>query len=65
LLSYNHMKSFMGQGFSVGIDDSSNQRLYKMDTKPWVLSKRNDCKSLEAYCCKVDVYCEGNEGYCV
>jgi len=55
----------MGQGFSVGIDDSSNQRLYKMDTKPWVLSKRNDCKSLEAYCCKVDVYCEGNEGYCV
>lgn len=47
----------MGQGLSVGIDDSSsNQCLCKVDIKPWVFSKRRGYKSLEAYSCKIDVY---------
>lgn len=46
----------MGQGLSVGIDDSSNQCLCKVDIKPWVFSKRRGSKSLEAYSCKIDVY---------
>lgn len=47
----------MGQGLSVGIDDSnSNQCLCKVEIKPWLFSKRRGCKSLEAYSCKIDVY---------
>ena len=46
----------MGQGLSVGIDDSSNQCLCKVDIKPWLFSKRRGCKSLEAYSRKIDVY---------
>lgn len=46
----------MGQGLSVGIDDSSNQCLCKVDIKPWLFSKRKGSKSLEAYSCKIDVY---------
>ncbi|CAI8603363.1 unnamed protein product [Vicia faba] len=57
LITITWSKSLMGQGFSVGIDDSSNnQCLCKVDIKPWVFSKRKGCKSLEAYCCKIDVY---------
>lgn len=46
----------MGQGLSVGIDDSSNQCLCKVDIKPWLFSKRKGSKSLEAYSCKIDIY---------
>jgi hypothetical protein len=56
LITIPSSKSLMGQGFSVGIDDSSNQCLCKVDIKPWVFSKRKGCKNLEAYCCKIDVY---------
>ncbi|KAK1267213.1 hypothetical protein QJS04_geneDACA015628 [Acorus gramineus] len=42
-------KNLMGQGFSVGIDDSSlNRSLYKADVKPWLFSKRKGSKSLES-----------------
>jgi len=44
----------MGQGLNVKIDDSSNKCLCKVDIKPWVFSKRNVCKSLVAYFCKID-----------
>ncbi|XP_073224202.1 uncharacterized protein [Cicer arietinum] len=41
LITITWSKSLMGQGFSVGIDDSSNQCLCKVDVKPWgVFSKR-------------------------
>ncbi|KAK1282017.1 hypothetical protein QJS10_CPB22g01281 [Acorus calamus] len=40
-------KNMMGQGFSVGINDSTNQSLCKVDVKPWLFSKRKGSKSLE------------------
>lgn len=46
----------MGQGLSVGIDDSTNQCLCKADIKPWLFSKRKGSKSLEADSSKVDIY---------
>ncbi|KAL6132576.1 hypothetical protein ACLB2K_064816 [Fragaria x ananassa] len=46
----------MGQGLSIGIDDSSNQCLCKVDIKPWLFSKRRGSKSLEAYSSKIDIY---------
>jgi hypothetical protein len=46
----------MGQGLSVGIDDSANHCLCKVDIKPWLFSKRKGSKSLEAYSCKIDIY---------
>lgn len=48
-------KNLMGQGLSVGIDDT-NQCLCKVDIKPWLFSKRKGSKSLEAYYSKIDVY---------
>ncbi|KAF9681697.1 hypothetical protein SADUNF_Sadunf05G0029600 [Salix dunnii] len=49
-------RNLMGQGLSVGIDDSANQCLCKVDIKPWLFSKRKGSKSLEAYSCKIDIY---------
>lgn len=49
-------KNLMGQGFSIGIDDSANQNLCKVDIKPWLLSKRKGSKSLEANSSKIDIY---------
>ncbi|GAV81176.1 DUF868 domain-containing protein [Cephalotus follicularis] len=49
-------KNLMGQCLSVGIDESSNQFLCKVDIKPWLFSKRKGYKSLEAYSCKIDIY---------
>ncbi|XVF31184.1 hypothetical protein REPUB_Repub16aG0123700 [Reevesia pubescens] len=49
-------KNLMGQGLSVGIDDSANQCLCKVDIKPWLFSKRKGSKSIEAYSCKIDIY---------
>ncbi|KAF3454346.1 hypothetical protein FNV43_RR04793 [Rhamnella rubrinervis] len=49
-------KNLMGQALSVGIDDSSNQCLCKVDIKPWLFSKRRGSKSLEAYSSKIDIY---------
>ena len=55
LITVTWSKNLMGQCLSVGIDDSTNQCLCKVDIKPWVFSKRKGCKSLEAYSCKIDV----------
>lgn len=49
-------KNLMGQGLSVGIDDSANQSLCKVDIKPWLFSKRKGSKSLEANSSKIDIY---------
>ncbi|TYG47027.1 hypothetical protein E1A91_D11G296000v1 [Gossypium mustelinum] len=56
LITVTWTKNLMGQGLSVGIDDSANQCLCKVDIKPWLFSKRKGSKSLEAYSCKIDVY---------
>ncbi|XP_057439465.1 uncharacterized protein LOC130731256 [Lotus japonicus] len=56
LITVTWSKNLMGQGLSVGIDDSSNQCLCKVDVKPWMFSKRRGCKSLEAFSCKIDVF---------
>ncbi|EOY11125.1 Uncharacterized protein TCM_026394 [Theobroma cacao] len=56
LITVTWSKNLMGQGLSVGIDDSANQCLCKVDIKPWLFSKRKGSKSLEAYSCKIDIY---------
>lgn len=56
LITITWCKSLMGQGFSVGIDDSTNQCLCKVDIKPWLLSKRKGSKTLEVDTCMVDIY---------
>uniref|UniRef100_A0A6M2EUX6 DUF868 domain-containing protein n=1 Tax=Populus davidiana TaxID=266767 RepID=A0A6M2EUX6_9ROSI len=56
LITITWSKNLMGQGLSVGIDDSANQCLCKVDIKPWLFSKRKGSKSLEAYSCKIDIY---------
>ncbi|GMN25399.1 hypothetical protein TIFTF001_000914 [Ficus carica] len=56
LITITWSKNLMGQGLTVGIDDSSNQCLCKVDIKPWLFSKRRGSKSLEAYSSKIDIY---------
>ncbi|KAK9293037.1 hypothetical protein L1049_021021 [Liquidambar formosana] len=56
LITITWSKNLMGQGFSVGIDDSANQCLCKVDIKPWLFSKRKGSKSLEVDSRNVDTY---------
>ncbi|XP_047311151.1 uncharacterized protein LOC124914608 [Impatiens glandulifera] len=50
-------KNLIGQGFSVGIDDTkTDQCLCKIDINPWLFSKRKGSKTLEAYSTKIDIY---------
>ncbi|KAE8734681.1 Syntaxin of plants 52, putative isoform 1 [Hibiscus syriacus] len=56
LISVTWTKSLMGQRLSIGIDDSANQCVCKVDVKPWLLSKRKGSKSLEPFSCKIDVH---------
>lgn len=56
LITVTWTKNLMGQGLGIGIDDSSNQCLCKVDIKPWLFSKRRGSKSLEAYSSKIDIY---------
>ncbi|XP_022747424.1 uncharacterized protein LOC111297085 [Durio zibethinus] len=56
LITVTWSKNLMGQCLSVGIDDSANHCLCKVDIKPWLFSKRKGSKSLEAYSCKIDIY---------
>lgn len=49
-------KNLMGQGLSVGIDDSTNQCLCKVEIKPWLFSKRKGSKNLEVDGSKVDIF---------
>lgn len=56
LITVTWSKNLMGQGLSVGIDDSSNQCLCKVEIKPWLFSKRKGSKSLEVDSSKVDIY---------
>ncbi|XP_077210152.1 uncharacterized protein LOC143845646 [Tasmannia lanceolata] len=49
-------KNLMGQGLSVGIDDSTNQCLCKVDIKPWLFSKRKGSKCLDVDSSKVDIF---------
>ncbi|CAI9764917.1 unnamed protein product [Fraxinus pennsylvanica] len=46
----------MGQGLSVGVDDSTNQCLCKTDIKPGLFSKKKGSKKLEANLFKIDIY---------
>lgn len=56
LITVTWTKNLMGQGLSIGIDDSSHQCLCKVDIKPWLFSKRRGCKNLEVDSCKIDMY---------
>lgn len=56
LVTVTWTKNLMGQGLSVGIDDSSNQCLCKVDVKPWLFSKRKGCKNLEVDSSRIGIY---------
>ncbi|XP_059639773.1 uncharacterized protein LOC132282168 [Cornus florida] len=56
LITVSWSKNLMGQGFSVGIDDNTNQCLCKVDIKPWLFSKKKGSKSLEADSSKIDIF---------
>ncbi|CAI9768750.1 unnamed protein product [Fraxinus pennsylvanica] len=49
-------KYLMGQGFSVGIENSTKQCLCKVDIKPWLFSKRKGFKNLEVGSNLIDIY---------
>ncbi|XP_068648939.1 uncharacterized protein [Aristolochia californica] len=56
LITVTWSKNLMGQGFSVGIDDSTKQSLCKVDIKPSLFSKRKGSKSVDVDSTKVDIY---------
>lgn len=56
LITITWTKTLMGQGLSVGIDDSANQCLRKVDIKPWLFSKRKGSKNLEVDSCTIQIY---------
>ncbi|RWR77710.1 hypothetical protein CKAN_00621100 [Cinnamomum micranthum f. kanehirae] len=56
LITITWSKNLMGQGLSVGIDDSSNQSLCKVEIKPWLFSKRKGSKNLEVDGSKIDIF---------
>lgn len=55
-ITVNWSKSLMGQGFSVGIDNSSSQCLCKMDVKPWLFSRKKGSKGLESDLCEINIF---------
>ncbi|KAJ0237067.1 hypothetical protein HA466_0249870 [Hirschfeldia incana] len=46
----------MGQCVTIGVDDSCNASLCKIEIKPWLFTKRKGSKNLEAYSCNIDVF---------
>lgn len=56
LITVTWTKNLMGQSVTVGVDDSCNQSLCKVEIKPWLFTKRKGSKSLEAYSCNIDVF---------
>ncbi|GFZ13623.1 hypothetical protein Acr_23g0020080 [Actinidia rufa] len=56
LITTTWTKNLMGQGLSIGIDDSANQCLCKFDIKPWLFSKRKGSKNLEVDSNSIDIY---------
>ncbi|XP_057515791.1 uncharacterized protein LOC130797272 [Amaranthus tricolor] len=56
LITVTWSKNLMGQGLSIGIDDSSNHCLCKVDIKPWLFSKRKGSKTLEVESSNIDIY---------
>ncbi|KAG5381816.1 hypothetical protein IGI04_033286, partial [Brassica rapa subsp. trilocularis] len=55
LITVTWAKTLMGQSVTVGVDDSCNQSLCKVEIKPWLFTKRKGSKSLEVYSCSIDV----------
>ncbi|XP_057475044.1 uncharacterized protein LOC130763109 [Actinidia eriantha] len=56
LITTTWTRNLMGQGLSIGIDDSANQCLCKFDIKPWLFSKRKGSKNLEVDSNSIDIY---------
>ncbi|KAG2316519.1 hypothetical protein Bca4012_067387 [Brassica carinata] len=56
LITVTWARTLMGQSVTVGVDDSCNQSLCKVEIKPWLFTKRKGSKSLEAYSCSIDVF---------
>ncbi|XP_010463974.1 PREDICTED: uncharacterized protein LOC104744596 [Camelina sativa] len=56
LITISWTKNLMGQCLTVGVDDSCNRSLCKVEIKPWLFTKRKGSKNLEAYSCNIDVF---------
>ncbi|GMH13194.1 hypothetical protein Nepgr_015035 [Nepenthes gracilis] len=57
LITLTWCKNLMSQGLSVGIGDSTNQSLCKVDIKPWLFSKRKGSKSVKLHdSTNIDIY---------
>ncbi|XP_010419519.1 PREDICTED: uncharacterized protein LOC104705248 [Camelina sativa] len=56
LITVSWTKNLMGQCLTVGVDDSCNRSLCKVEIKPWLFTKRKGSKNLEAYSCNIDVF---------
>lgn len=49
-------KNLMGHGVSIGIQDSTNPCLYKVDIKPWLFTRRKGFRSSEVDSIVIDIY---------
>lgn len=56
VISITWTKNLMGQGLTIGIDDSAGRCVCKLDIKPWLFSKWRGSKSLEADSTKIDIF---------
>ncbi|KZV18519.1 hypothetical protein F511_21698 [Dorcoceras hygrometricum] len=50
------MKHLMGQGLTVGIQNSTKESLYKADINTWLFSKREGFKNLVSDSSSVDIF---------
>ncbi|MCO5587804.1 hypothetical protein L7F22_041756 [Adiantum nelumboides] len=49
-------KSFLGQGFSISIDDTSNQCMCRIDIKPWLFWRKQGSKAVSVEGKKMEVF---------
>ncbi|KAG0489114.1 hypothetical protein HPP92_007770 [Vanilla planifolia] len=56
VISITWSRNMMGQGLNIGVDDSKNKSLCRVDIKPWLFSKRRGSKTTDAGNSKVDVF---------
>ncbi|KAL0459521.1 UNVERIFIED_CONTAM: hypothetical protein Slati_0579300 [Sesamum latifolium] len=55
-ISVTWIKYLMGQGLSIGVENSSKESICKVDIKPWLFSKRKGFKNLVLDSTTVDVH---------
>ncbi|KAL0744398.1 hypothetical protein Bca4012_085911 [Brassica carinata] len=56
LITVTWTKTLLGQCVTVGVDDSCNTSLCKVEIKPWLFTRRKGSKNLEACSCDIHVF---------